>query len=520
MSAPANPKANPQQTALQEQEKKKRDETKMRFIKEVGSAINSLNSSEANTVMMGLSALLRPTATTNDVITTIFFDIFPDLALSLGTLLDLLNPMSAAMFKHFTEQRLRASAFPSLDSSSTSASTSASASTFASSSTSSFLTSSYIEMSSDWAHFLPLQETYTLRALAHALEENLLFVTCLQLLRNLSFEPGNEAYIAYSTPLLRQVVTVFMMTTEPGTPPSELSALCFDILANIGTKIEVTGKRRQLMVTGFLENCTSKDPNQPMSGKDHELMLCMKVSPDYSSETLHEYRVVCMAYLGIIQRCIMQGQDRKILLRGIELFHKLTADFVKVDNNFLLNNCPDSLIETLASLLCVSNTSLETISMHSTPPTYTANPFPANSLKISAGNTYAASLTVPACMGPFYPDLVDSELCGLALELISSLCERNHVMQVRFARVPGFALALLKLVESRVDKVSRTDERSRRAVTLLKDFSRNSESLSVMMSLVNNCLVAGVRDEFLGDVLCSMQAELLARVHTEAALPV
>jgi len=245
------------------------------------------------------------------------------------------------------------------------------------------------------------------------------------------------------------------------------------------------------------------------------------------SETLDEYRVVGLTYLGVIQRCIMQGHDRKILTRGIELLHKLTSDFVRGDNNFVLNNCPDHLIETLASLVCVSTTSLESASMHSMQPIYAANPFAvtvahSNTTKMAGiSSTTTASLAIPACVGLFYPDLFDSELCNLALELIVSLCDRNHVMQVRFSKVPGFALVLLKLIESRSDKTSRTDERSRRAVTLLHHFSRNTESVSVMMSLVHSCLVSGVRDEFLGDVLSVMQAELLSQMfiqHSDATL--
>jgi len=253
-------------------------------------------------------------------------------------------------------------------------------------------------------------------------------------------------------------------------------------------------------------------------------MLSLKTSHDYSSESLLEFRVVSLAYAGMVYRCVMQGQDRIIMLRGLELLHKLTSELVRTDNAFVLNTCPDDLLETLASLVCASNTSLESVSLVSTTPCFAGKALSSSS-SLSSSSTSSSSgqvvstAAVPACAGLFFNDLVDGELRDVAMDVVCALCEQNQVMQVRFGRIPGFCLLILKMVQSRhspLDKPpgrqTKEDERSRKAIALLKAFASRPENLSTVMSLGRDAVVAGVRDELIGEFLSTLSAIILAQV--------
>ena len=65
----------------------------------------------------------------------------------------------------------------------------------------------------------------------------------LHIIRNLSFEYLNETFIATSTILMKHIVAVFHVTILEG-GINELTNVVMDIMLNIGSRIDINGKRR------------------------------------------------------------------------------------------------------------------------------------------------------------------------------------------------------------------------------------------------------------------------------------
>ncbi len=138
---------------------------------------------------------------------------------------------------------------------------------------------------------------------------------------------------------------------------SDAAQLAFDVLVNVGGRVDLTGRRR-LQQSAFLEEVRADEKKAAM---------LLRLSPHMSSASTLEYVNCCSALLPIVHQALVVCSSadplrqagfnsRYFVVRALELLSKLA---LVPENLVAVCRSPDALLRSLLDLLCASTTSLE-----------------------------------------------------------------------------------------------------------------------------------------------------------------
>eukprot|EP01038_Epipyxis_sp_PR26KG_P016280 gene16280-22177_t len=366
----------------------------------IGYSIAQINSNNPIHVIDGLNFILQRSSesTTGNVL---YIENYIQLPIALGNLLNTINPLGNILFTDVSSDR----------------------------SYSHFLLDKLVHP--QWSPELLSNGNKKIQILAIYLDENEMLLTTLCIIRNLSFEPTNEQILAQSSVILRHVVSILMASIETYSVTNTVTQLAFDIIINLGSKIDTTGRKRINQYNSFLEYITlNQNKINKKSTYNHmnlQNQSILKLSDHFSATSSYEYLQVTNSLLSIIL-CFLnkQNQSRIPRVAVIRTLEFLSRFALCNENNTCFSNCPTSLLESLVDLLCVNYTIADPL----TPP------FGNNK------NKHPISILTQSYFGS---ELSDFEIRDLSLEAIHSMCLLSSNLILRFGNIPNAVEILLKI---------------------------------------------------------------------------
>lgn len=161
----------------------------------------------------------------------------------------------------------------------------------------------------------------------------------------------------------------------------------------------------------------------------------------------------------------------------------------------IISTCPDSLLDSLLEYLCVSYTAIDPIITTQINQNSTQTPSNLKYFAKYIGRT-------PACVGPYFTEMNDVELRDISLDTIFALCTTSISLQVRIGQIPRCVEVLVKIIESRTDKSSRTEHSATKANSILALLCTRPQNISVFQSLQSVITYGACCDDVLSDILC------------------
>lgn len=161
----------------------------------------------------------------------------------------------------------------------------------------------------------------------------------------------NEQIIAASAPVIRHLVAIVVLAAELNVP-FQAMYLSLDILINVASKIDLSGKRR---LHGYYF------PEDLMSENNDEIqrnLQLLRASSHMNSTSYYDY-VAAVSSLMSVLTLVVSGNalvNRTIAMRSLELITRIALN---PDNTVYLSNSPDLFVYSLIEILCCSKTNLE-----------------------------------------------------------------------------------------------------------------------------------------------------------------
>ena len=315
-----------------------------------------------------------------------------------------------------------------------------------------------------------------LKVLAMGIEENGLLTLILHLIRNLTFELLNESFISTSTVIMRHLVSILHITFLDG-GFNDSTSIVVDIMMNIGGRIDLNGKKRN-PPTNMLEDMTLQD-------RKTRSLANLKVSSHYSNNTLLEFRTITYSILAFITASLQQTKDRATLLRGLDLFLKLAT---VQENSAVFNNCPQSLLDLLVELLCVSYSTVDPLQQVD------------NDAVIKSMQTPKPLTRMPACVLSFFTDINDNEVRENTLEVMYALCFHSKKLQARLAATPKCITFMYRILETKVNRTS--NQSIHRATLILQFFALSINNIPAFQTFRNDFTLGAFQDNTFSELRC------------------
>ena len=226
-----------------------------------------------------------------------YIEHFPDIVNGIINVLDTLMPMTTIHFNNIIQQYDKTSIKPS--------------------SNPLFFESNCFLPDNDLngSKLLQLFDTSTIRMTNALIDENLILVTVLSIIRNLFFELTNELFIATSTSIIQHLVYI-MITCKRD---SEASKTAGDTLILLAPRIDFCNRKRP---SNNLSNFNAIE-NMCVDSIRKGALTSLKVSKQYSHQSIVEYNTSLMVLLAYTYQSILTCGDRSILLKSMELLSKL-----------------------------------------------------------------------------------------------------------------------------------------------------------------------------------------------------
>ena len=168
-----------------------------------------------------------------------------------------------------------------------------------------------------------------------------------------SLQAVNEQVIAASAAIMQHLVSIVIVSLESG-GIYQATHMALETLANIGPRIDLTGRKR------LLSYYFSEDTVKMKSSADALQRNLMKLRGcrDMSTATFVPYMTAVSALMAAIA-AILSGNglcDRNVTLKATEILARIA---VNTDNAPYLLRSPPELISGLVQLLCTNNTVAE-----------------------------------------------------------------------------------------------------------------------------------------------------------------
>lgn len=385
-------------------------------------AIRDLSSADLSTVIRGLNVLTQKSCEAESV--NFNLELYPQIIVSLGDLLDLVNPIASV---------LEVSPPPMIGE----------------------LTSNPLCKDISWSKSIEPSSLQIMKTLGKVADENVLLLAILNILRNLSFDAANEHMIAASSTVFKHVVALEVVS---GNTQGEATNFAHEIMCNIAPKVELSGRKRQHLQTfAWLEDCYTMDPRA-------KAMMETRISDQFSNASIHTYQRASEALLWHLCSSLDDVVDRSEVLRSLDLLSRLASS---PDNAATFSRCPGSFLSKVVELLCVNSTSVDP----------------------SAICAQDGASRPPACLGPYFAEMNDTEVRDAALELMHWLCTSSSALQVRFGSVPHCVQILYSIVTSakshyeRMTYVPRAEQPSQKASMILTILASKPQNATKFLTL-------------------------------------
>jgi hypothetical protein len=340
-----------------------------------------LDSDDVNKVTSALNYLLHGSAEWSDSFAILFEKHnFLDLLYALANLLDVVNPLAKDFFIHKTNEEN----YPKH-----------------------LIDHTKDEMSLE----LPAMQNQKCMYLGTILDDNYLLVAVLTILRNLSFEVVNEAYIATNASIMNQYMAILMSCLSHN-HLGKCANLVFETMINCGGRIEFTGKRRSV----FYGDASLKGRFEV-----HDRVLC---------RTQSEY-MACIKYIvPFIYAGMIQTRNRELVHKSLELFGKLGTSHENV--NVFCNNIPKEIFLLVIELMMVNTTNTDPL------------------ICVNAKSTDRQGLHRPPAgnVGKFYSEVCDIETRDHALECVNQMVTMAlPKLQLRWMEMETFLPTLFRIID-------------------------------------------------------------------------
>lgn len=330
--------------------------------------------------------------------------------------------------------------------------------------------------------------TEDMRIIANNLDENVLLLTVLGVMKNISFETSNEGYMAASSVLFPHLVALILVCSRK----SEAYQLASDILSNVSAKIDFTGRKRPYQDNYY---CPESFLTRVDDKKGRGLMT-LKLSAHYSSESFHDYKVACYTVLSFCSSVVRYCDDRTQLQKCLDILIKISSN---KDNMTLLQNMSDDFFEALVELLPTTTLSADPVQILENNDTFGLVPL--------------TTIKSPVSMGHFFHDIIDNPIKDLVVELLFELCQGSKYMQEKLSLNMKLYKVLFKIIDARSEKLSKTDEKIKKIEAILSIFALKTSNFEKFLGLESQIVLGGTQDEILSDFLCSKTAILFNRVY-------
>jgi hypothetical protein len=318
---------------------------------------------------------------------------------------------------------------------------------------------SILECSKPWSLQLPkIDREWDINI--QCLDENQFFLSTLNILRNLSFEIGNEAYIANSLPMIRNLSSIIAFSTSPGRPMMDATRYALDIVSNIGRHIDISGRRRA-GTSAYMQMPSGKG-----AGKSELKRTIQHLCSEHMDlAKAEEYTAVATLLFPLMYE-YLKSPDRKDLLSACDIITKLASC---PENAPFLTRAPDEFLLAIHQLLFVTSTNVDVAL-----PVYDQD----------------RELRLPACSAPrLFHELVDAELRDAAAETLYTLSTLSQRLRERLLDLPDLVPTLLRLIEDKNFNKTGSDVHSKLAnlLILMAQASDNSQFGAIAMQLGVNC---------------------------------
>lgn len=371
-----------------------------------------LDSRDMTRVLAGLDYLMKNTDGTNPEQTDQYGTLFEhrqDILHSLERLLNVVNPLAASQYPCNEQQSSIITGKAYAD-------------------------SLLMHDSPRWSDDLSNKPQAILRQLAITMDENFVLISILTIIKNMSHEVANEVFVASSYTIMNQCIHIIMSTTcgvEQGSYGlSDASSIAFEILKLVGTKVDLSGKRRmQWSATGqFLLGTGTTSTNTGLSllyprYKRHEQQIGF---------TQDSYVRVVQNLLPWCLWALRQVNSRWLTWQALTIVGRLATC---VDNQVHFVRAPDEFYTILLDLVCVSITTAEPLVAKDS-----SNPDAIGRYRLP-----------PSTCSNFFLDLSEETIRDCALGVMVDLCNNNYgtptlsILHDRLLSVPNLLPILQRI---------------------------------------------------------------------------
>lgn len=218
---------------------------------------------------------------------------------------------------------------------------------------------------------------------------------------------------------MRHIVSINVASVAlPQSSVGDIINATYDILSNIGGKIDLSGRRKQYS-NAWLDVDQSEQSIK-------RFLLRNVVTESALDQSILKFQRVMVTFFSSLIYSIRQSDSRSLIIKGLEIFLKLAQN---ADNALPFAKAPTIFYESLVELLCTSSSCVDPISQA----------IPAPSQNYSNSNTYssdASSKRPPLSVGNHYfIDYSDYEIRDNALEVLLALAQLSANVQGRIASV-------------------------------------------------------------------------------------
>lgn len=304
-------------------------------------------------------------------------------------------------------------------------------------------------------------------------DENQMLQSILAILRNLSFEAANLSPIATSSACLKHLVYMLLIPVSAPNVSTDVVLLAMDTLAHVASVVDIRGPKRTVnQHRGWLEDCCALHKKNPE-------LLSPQSAPLSVKHFMEHYNVVA-ALLPAIRR-LLRTNNREVLLRALEVLQGLAQ---MPDNSSVIAQCPGDVLDAIVSMLCVTNTSGETVGQD----------------QLTASG---ADSRPPGCCWMFL-DLWDVELRDAALEALAALVSGGRLVE-RLSGVTG-VFRILKLIVESSSRI-RTESTARASEILSALLMHPNVSLGSAL-VVSDLRLTACSDDLSADLVCNRASVL------------
>ena len=276
-------------------------------------------------------------------------------------------------------------------------------------------------------------------------------------------EVSNEYLLANSPVIYCHLVSIFY-TCQLTYTTNELLLYTTDILVNISSKIDLTGRRKSM----YLLDDVTDAANKRFLARNKLLELT-------NPQVTLKLKNVSIAFIQLLSQLLQQNQSKFWLLRAIDIWIKLA---LCPENQAIFLSITNDILTHMVELLCCNTIAID---------------------PLTSDIDAIYRKRVPGYVGVnFYPDHCDIEIRDAILDFMISLSLLSNTLQLRLANFPN-CIELLFMICDITKTKTRTDG-IQKAYSLLQWFSLRHSSNEIrrkFLAIHVNMIASACSDDYI-----------------------